>query len=94
MQRMKMRTKMTNRKLTCPHCGNTDLEQFLYLENAIVHRPLIEVVGKTLKIQADYDTTPCDDDAPEQDPRLMCTASGCEGGCFPVPTGLKLDFIG
>src|ERR1017187_6650989 len=53
-------------KLTCPECGNQDLEHFLYLENAIVHRRLIEVIGKTLKIQADYDTTPCNDDDPMQ----------------------------
>jgi hypothetical protein len=78
----------------CPHCGNTDLEQFLYLENAIVHRRLIEVVGKTLRIEADYDTTPCDDDDEAQHPRLMCSARGCDGGCFDVPSGLRLDFIG
>jgi hypothetical protein len=54
---------------------------------------LIEIVGKTLKIQADYDTTPCDDGDGEQKPRLMCTVPGCNGGCFTVPTGLKLEFI-
>jgi hypothetical protein len=78
----------------CPQCGNTDLEQFLYLENALVCRRLIGVVGKTLRVQADYTTGLCSDEHPEeQDPRLMCTAQDCEGGCFPVPAGLKLALL-
>lgn len=43
---------MATTKITCPNCGNTDLEQFHWLENVVVHRRVLGIVGSVPKIEA------------------------------------------
>ena len=92
---------MTTTKITCPHCGNCDLEQFHWLENVVVHRRVLGIVGSILKIEAGDILTRKSEvgDLPTPTNRgvLMCMADGCweddSRGCLPVPADLKLSFI-
>ena len=81
-------------ELKCPHCGNS--EEFRYLETVeiITTRVVGKVRDGVLQIEADpeYDTDATRVGEGGQYPRFEC--GGCDGECFPVPTGLKLDFVG
>ena len=73
---------MVNTKITCPHCGNCDLEQFHWLENVVVHRRVLGIVGSVLKIEAGDLPTPTNRGL------LMCMADGLSR---PPPGGLVMS---
>jgi Zn finger protein HypA/HybF involved in hydrogenase expression len=79
-------------ELKCPKCGNT--EDFRYLETVkiVTVRAVGEIDDGVLEIDAapEYDTDATRVGEGGQYPRLYCP--NCDE-CFPVPAGLKLDFV-
>ena len=78
-------------ELKCPHCENS--EGFVYLETVqiITVRGVGKIRDGVLQIDADpeYDTGATRVGEGEY-PRFDCP--GCSQ-CFPVPAGLRLDFV-
>jgi hypothetical protein len=77
-------------KLTCPHCGST--EGFSYREDQTVSwgYTVIKIVGGALRIDPDGEHSPFGDVGTGADPFIEC---GECGKGFPIPTGLKLNFV-
>ena len=76
--------------LECPHCGATD--GFMYREDHTVSCAceVGKILDGALQIGADWEHSPFGDVGTGADPFLDCGECG-EG--FPIPTGLKLNFV-
>jgi hypothetical protein len=71
--------------MTCPHCGATGPENFLYLETVSNHREVTGIEDGTLVMQSYYQVL--DEDG--EDPRLGCRA--CDKDC-DIPEDLELEW--
>lgn len=78
------------KQLACPQCGNT--EEFRYREDQTVNwgYQIVKIVGDALHIDTDGEHSPFGAVGTGADPYIECVECG-EG--FPVPAGLKLDFM-
>jgi hypothetical protein len=72
-------------RLTCPHCGTTGLDNFIYLEDVQNYRKLIRLKRKLLMIHSYYQVF----DEGGKNPRLLCQT--CDGDCA-IPDNLELDW--
>lgn len=72
-------------KLTCPHCGTSGLDNFIYIEDVQNYRQLISLKGKRLLINSLYKVF----DEGGKNERLLCQT--CNGDCA-IPENLELDW--
>ena len=73
-------------KLECPHCG-AHTDQWRYLEDAATSRELLERVGDTLHVAANY-TVEHPAKSADEKPRFVCSC----GTVIQVPKSLRLVF--
>ena len=77
-------------KLACPHCGST--EEFRYREDQTVNwgYGVVKIVDDALQIDPDGEHSDFGDVGTGAGPFIECVECG-EG--FPIPSGLKLNFV-
>jgi hypothetical protein len=71
--------------LVCPHCGTKGVNNFVYAEDAVLFRELIETDGAMIVIRQHYDVN--DEDG--NNPRLGCKK--CDKECV-IPEEIEYDF--
>ena len=84
----------TDSQVRCPRCGNTEAENFRYLEEIVCWRQCLRVDNDKLSVHAFYRSGEGYEDG--QRPRLECRAEpgGTYCGCeFSVPDGVKIEWV-